>query len=190
MFLTTPLADLADFQFAEQVFAIFLTLLLNQRTAADDDVTTCFVDLEHFALNDATDVVSDVVRAANVHLASWQENVHADIDQQTTLILRVTVPVTTWPSATSLIMRSQSRIFSALRLLRRDHAVDVICRTERVLHLFDQDFDLLTHLRWLFGFVPFIDIDCTFALESDVDNDILAVDFDDRAMTIWLTSKL
>ncbi len=39
--LDHALADLADFQFAEQVFAIFFALLLDQRATADDDVTTC-----------------------------------------------------------------------------------------------------------------------------------------------------
>ncbi len=74
------------------MFAIFFALLFDQRPTADHDVATSLVDLEHFTLNHSTDEVSDIVRTTNVDLASWQEHVHTDIDQQTTLILRVTVP--------------------------------------------------------------------------------------------------
>ena len=67
------------------MFAIFLALLFDERTSADDDIASCFVDFEDFALNHATDVIADVVRATDVNLARWQEDRHADIDEQTAL---------------------------------------------------------------------------------------------------------
>src|SRR5690606_19023931 len=70
-------------QFAQQFLALFFTLRFDQRAAADNDIAAGFVDLQHFALNGAADVIADVVRTADVDLAGRQEDVDADIDQQT-----------------------------------------------------------------------------------------------------------
>src|SRR5439155_12075620 len=87
--LDHALADLADLQFAEQLRLLFLPLVFNERPAADDDVPTGVVDLEHFALDRAADVFADVGGAADIDLAGGQEHVHADVDQQAPLDLAI-----------------------------------------------------------------------------------------------------
>ncbi len=180
--LDDTLAELSDFQFAQQVIAIFLALLFDQRPAADHDIASRFVDLENFALHDASDVVGDIVGTSNIDLAGWQEDVDADIDQQATLDLASdgTGDDLAFGDLGHHLFPLQDLF--RLAFAQRDHAVDIVCRTECVLHLFDQHLDGLSNGRRLFRFVPFIDIDCTFALEANIDDDIFTVDFHDLAI--------
>ena len=82
MFLTIPFADLADFEFLHQVRAVFFALILDQRTATDHDVAAGVVDLQNFGLDHAADEIADVAGATDVDLASGQEHVDTDVDQQ------------------------------------------------------------------------------------------------------------
>ncbi len=128
--LDDTVSQLANFQFAQQVFAIFFSLLFDQRAAADDNIATCFVDLEHFALHDAPNVIGDVVRTANIDLAGWQEDVDADIDQQATLDLAGHGAGHDLAFADLGHHLFPLQDLFRLAFAQRDHAVDIICGTE------------------------------------------------------------
>ncbi len=87
MFLTTPLRIWPGSISVSSFFFISLALVLEQLAAADDDVAPRLVDLEDLALDGLVDVVGDVGRPANVHLAGRQEDVDADVDEQAALDL-------------------------------------------------------------------------------------------------------
>jgi len=178
--LDDTFADLADFQFCHEVFAIFFALLLNQRSSADDDIASRFVDLENFALNNATDVIADVVGTTNVDLACRQEDIDTDIDEQSTLDLASDRT----GDDLSFLDRSH-HVFPlddllSFALAEADH-VPGFFEIVLVFHFLDQDLDGLTDFRWWFTFFPFVLGNSTFALESDVDYDELFVDFNDLA---------
>src|SRR5262249_28927524 len=85
--LDNALADLAGLDFGEELLLHLLALVLDQFPAADDNVAAGLVDLEDFALDGLVDVVGNVGRPADVHLAGRQKDVDADIDQQAALDL-------------------------------------------------------------------------------------------------------
>jgi hypothetical protein len=55
--------------------------------AADDDVAPRVVDGDNLAFDGPAEVVADVRRPADVHLAGGQKDVDADVDQQAALDL-------------------------------------------------------------------------------------------------------
>ncbi len=59
--------------------------------------------------------------------------------------------------------------------------MDVVGWTGVVFDFFNQNFNGLANCRWLFFLTPFALVDSTFALETNVDNDILVVDFNDAS---------
>src|SRR5439155_26047393 len=85
--LDDALADLARLDLGQQLLLHLLALVFQELAAGDDDVAAGLVDLEDLALDGAVDVVADVRRAADVHLAGRQEHVDADVDQQPALDL-------------------------------------------------------------------------------------------------------
>src|SRR5262249_39678101 len=77
------LAQLARFNFGEELLFHFLALVFDELAAADDNIAASFVDLENFALDGLANVIGDVGRPANVDLTGRQEHIDADIDEQT-----------------------------------------------------------------------------------------------------------
>src|SRR4029077_10908543 len=75
-------AYVAYFDFREERLLHLLTLLFDQLAAADDDIAASLVDFEDLALNRLANVVGNVARPANVHLAGGKEYVDADVHQQ------------------------------------------------------------------------------------------------------------
>ena len=75
-------SNLLRLELREQFFPIAFSLLFDERSAANDDIAPCFVNLQYFALNRTIDVVADIARASNVDLTSGQEYIDADVDQQ------------------------------------------------------------------------------------------------------------
>src|SRR5262249_6514376 len=71
----------------QELLLHLLALVLQQLAPRYDDVTPRLVDLEDLALDAAADVVADVGRTADVHLAGGQEDVDADVDEQAALDL-------------------------------------------------------------------------------------------------------
>ena len=178
--LDDTLADLTDFQFGHEVLAVFLALLLDEGPAADDDIASGFVDLEDFALHDSADVIADVVGSTDIDLASRQEDVHTDIDQQTTLDLagdRTGDDLALLDRSHHLFPLDDLFGFS---LAQNDH-VPSFFEDILVFDLFDQNLDHLADLRRLFAFFPLVLWDRAFALESNVDDDELFIDFNNLA---------
>ncbi len=188
--LDDTFAELANFQFRQQMFAIFFALLFDQRTTADDDIATGFVDLEHFALNDAADKVGDVVRPADIHLAGWQEDGHADVDQQTTFDLASN------GTGDDLAFFDGPNCFFPLNdllsfaLAEADHAVNIVGRAQFVFHLFDQHLDDAADDGLFIGLGPFAAIDSPFALETNVDYDEVFGNFHDLAVNDLVDAKI
>src|SRR5262249_20620090 len=85
--LDDALANLPRLDLAEQLFFHLGALIFDELAAADHDVAPGFVDLEDFAVDGAADIVGDVRRPANVHLARRQEHVDADVDEKAALDL-------------------------------------------------------------------------------------------------------
>jgi len=178
--LDDTLSDLANFEFGHEVFAIFFALLLDQRAAADDDIATCFVDLEDFALNHAADVIADIVRTANVDLAGGEEHIDADIDEQTTLDLAGDGSGDDLAFLNGSHHRFPLDDLLSLALAEADH-VSGFFEIVLVFDFFDQYLDRLADFRWGFAFFPLVLGNGAFALESDVDDDEFFVDFNDFA---------
>src|SRR5262249_44494151 len=143
------LASLAHFQFTQQLLAVFLALALDERTAADDDVAAFFVDLEHFALHLAANVVANIGRTTDIDLAGWQEDVDAvDIDEQTALDLASDLAgdhLAFFDLGHRAFPRTHLVGFA---LAERDHAAGIQFGV-LVFQLFDQNFDDLADFwRW------------------------------------------
>src|SRR5262249_3928935 len=85
--LDHALTDLARLDLGHQPFLPLLALILDELAAADHDVAAGLIDFEDFALDGLVDVVGDVRRPTDVHLAGRQEDVDADVDQQAALDL-------------------------------------------------------------------------------------------------------
>ena len=60
-------------------------MAFNERTSADDDVTSCVVNFEDFSLDDTANEVADITWSANIYLATGQEYIYTDIDQKPAL---------------------------------------------------------------------------------------------------------
>src|SRR5690606_2916732 len=125
---------------------------LDELAAGDDDVAPALVDLEDHALDVLADVVADVRRPADVHLAGGQEDVDADIDQQAALDL--------------LGHRAGDDV--ALVVLRDDvfpgpHAVGLAAREDDlagvVVHALEQDLDGIAGAGPLLALFPLVDGD-------------------------------
>ena len=156
MFLTTPLRSWPTSSSFSSCFAIFLTLLFDQRSAADDDVAARFVDLQHFALDVAADVVADVVRTTNVDLAGRQKDVDADVDQQATFDLSRDGAGDDLSFLDRLHHLLPGDDLLGLALAERDHAVRISASSRAIFDVFDEHLDDLVHLRRFFFFFPFV----------------------------------
>ncbi len=69
-------AQLAFLQRFQQLFLLFGPLLFDQSPAANDDVSSRFVDFENQTLNCAADIIANVRRPADIHLAGGQKHIH------------------------------------------------------------------------------------------------------------------
>ncbi len=177
--LDHALADLTDFQFAQQLLAVLLTLFFDQGSAADHDIASRLVDLQDFALHDATDVFADVVRAANVDLAGRQKDVHADVDQQAALDLAGAGAGDDLALLDRLHHLLPGQDLFGLALAQADHPVGVVGRPGGILDLFDQDLDPFANLGRLLFVLPFGERNRSLALEADVDQHAIFIDAND-----------
>ena len=167
--LDHALAGFAIDQFLKQPLAILLALLLDQRTTADHDIPSRFVDLQNFALDETADVIANVRRATDVDLAGRQENIDADIDQQTAFDFarnRAGDHLALLHGIHDIVPLDQLLGFATAQT---DHAVRVVGQAQFILHLFDQDFDRVANHGRIFVGVPFMQWDRAFALETDID---------------------
>ena len=180
--LDDALAALADFQLGQQLGLLLGPLGLDQRAAADDDVAPGLVDLQHEALDRPADVVADVGRAADVHLAGRQEDVHADVDQQPALDLPRDHAGDDVALVDGLHHLQPGLDLLGLALAEGDHAAGVVDQAVDVLDVLDQDLDLRAGLGQRLVFLPFVAEDDAFALVADVDQDEVALDAEHAAL--------
>ena len=165
-----------DFQFLEQGLAVFLALPLDERPPADDDVAPGLVDLQHFALHDAADVVANVRRPANIDLAGGQKDLHAaDIDEQAALDLALDGAgdgVAFLELADDLVPLN---LLVGPALGHAEHAA-VFGLGLFVFEVLNEHLDELPDLRRLFAFAPLVDRHRGFALEADIDHHVAVFD--------------
>ena len=178
MFLTVPLRTWPISRPSSVLLLELFALLLDQLAAGDDDVAALFVDLEDDRVDRAADPVADFAGPADVHLASGKEDRHADVDEQAALDLlgdlagdRV---------AFLLGLHDGFPVDDAISLALAD-----LHQTGVAFDVFEQDADFVADLD-VFGLVEFAAFENAFALESQLDDEIIAGhagDFalDDRA---------
>jgi hypothetical protein len=154
-------------------------VLLEQLAAGDDDVPPDLVDLEDHALDFAVDVVADVRRPADVHLAGRQEHVHPDVDEQPALDLAGDQALD--PVALLVLVEDRLPLLLPLGLAvgQGDDAVLVLDRLQE-----DRDgvADLGVGGRVNPLLLPLVDLDDALGLVADVDEHVLAADVADLTL--------
>ena len=80
-------ANLANFQFIQQFLLGILSLFFNQASTTDNDIAALLINFENFTLNDLANIVADVPGPSDVDLAGRQEDLYANVHQQTALDL-------------------------------------------------------------------------------------------------------
>ena len=174
--LDHALADLADLDLVEELLLHILPLILEQLAAADDDVAAGLVDLEDLALDGLADVVGNVGRTADVHLAGGQEDVDADVDQQAALDL---AGDHAGDDVAFLVLGDDVFPFLlpfGFAIAQDDGSQLVFNRVEQYLNLFA---GLRRHHLVEPFVVPFVDRDDAFALVADVHQHLIADDLND-----------
>ena len=177
--LDHALAQLTFFQFAQQFLAVFLALLLDERASAHDDIAARLVDLEHFALHEAADVIANIVRAADIDLAGRQEHIHADIDQQTALDFADHLAGNDLAFLDGFDDPFPFEDFLGLLLAEAEHAEHVIGPAHFIFDIFNEHLEGVAHLGLFFLFFPFVQGNGAFAFETDVDDDEVVFHADD-----------
>ncbi len=177
--LDDALADLADGDLVEQLLLHLLALVLEQLAAGDDDVAAGLVDLEDLALDGAVDVVGDVRRPADVHLAGRQEDVDADVDQKPALDLAGDQAL---DDVALLVLGDDGLplgLALGLAVGQDDGAALVLDGVEQHLD-FAADLGRLDLVLALV--VPLLEGDDAFGLVADVHDHVVADDVDDAAL--------
>src|SRR5205085_6966982 len=177
--LDDPLADLAGLDLAQELGLHLRPQVLDELAAADDDVAPRLVDLEDLALDLAADVVADVRRPADVHLAGRQEHVDADVAQQPALDLPLDHALD--DVALGVLGEDRLPLLLPLRL-----AVGEVDDAVLVLDGLQEDFDLVADLRQrdlvAALVLKFFGLDDAFGLIADVHEHVVADDVEDPAL--------
>ena len=127
------------------------------------------------------DVVADVVRAADVDLAGRQEDVDADVDEQTALDLAGDEAGDDVAFVDGLHDLHPLFDLLSLALAEDDHAA-IVEPALRIFDVLDEDADHLADFGLIGIFrLPFVAGDHPLALVADVDEDEFVVDADDFA---------
>src|SRR5262249_24369266 len=177
--LDHALADLADLDLLQQIVLHLLAQVLDQLAAADDDVAPGLVDLQDLALDGPADVVADVRRPADVHLAGRQEDVDADVDQQAALDLAGDHAA----DDVALLVLGEDRL---PLLLPFGLAVGEVDDAVLVLDGLEQHLDRLANLGRddlvAALLAPLLKFDDAFRLVADLDEHVFAADVEDAAV--------
>ena len=180
MFLTTPLRSWPISSSLSSSDFFSLRLGFDQAATADDDVAAGVVDLQDHALDRLADVLANVVRTANVDLAGRQEDIHADVDQQTAFDLAGDFAADHVAFVDGLHDLHPLLDLLSLALAEDDHATIVVV-TLGIFDIFDQHANLLAGF-WLFFFLfPLVASDRSFALVAYIDEHKFVIDADDGA---------
>ena len=148
-------SHLADFQFAKQLFAIFLSLFFDQRPTANDDVSSCFVDFENFALHDSTDIFANVMRTSNIDLTRREKNIDSNVDKQPAFNFSSACAGDDLTFLDRLHHLLPGENLFRLTLAEADHAVGIFSGSRGVFYLFYKYLNRAAYSRLLFFFFPF-----------------------------------
>src|SRR5262249_23909143 len=176
--LDDALAGLARLDGREQLALETRPIFLKQLATRYDDVPPHLVDLEDHALDFFVDVIADVRRPADVHLAGRQEYVDADVDEQAALDLARDEAL----DPVAFLVLGENRLPFllpfGLAVGERDDAVLVFDGLEQDLNRIA---DLGVRGRVDPFFFPFLNFDDAFRLVADVDQDVLTADVADAS---------
>src|ERR671919_2843266 len=174
-----PLDDVAGREAIENRLPHLLALLLEDRTAREDDVVPAAVELDHLAAQRLAHELVEVLDAADVHERSGQEAAHAEVEDETALD-DLDHDALDGLAALGCALDPLPRHLEARALLGEDEPSlgVLLCHHERI--------DLVAQLhlvgrvdRAAYGELG--DRDDAFGLVADVDEDLVLVDADDLA---------
>ena len=133
------------------------------------------------------DVVADIGRPADIHLAGGQEDVDADVDEQAALDLAGDHAGDDVAFVDGLHDLHPLFDLLSLPLAEDDHAAIVLAAGGDVFGVFDEHPDGVADCGERFAFFPFVAWDDAFALVADVDEDEVVVDAKDFAFDdlVW-----
>ncbi len=78
--LDCSFAKIANGEYFQQLLLLFFSSFFDQATTRNNDVFSSFVDLQDLTFDVVTDVICDVLRTTDVHLARRQEDIDAIFD--------------------------------------------------------------------------------------------------------------
>ena len=164
---------LAFVDLAQDGVSCFGTFLLLQLATADDDVASFFVNLEDDGANGAADELTQVGLSTDVHLRGGHEDRHANIDQEAALDLPDTKAFDL--VAFVVVLENFFPTTDAVGFALGD--VDF---TTEVIDAFKEHFDFIAGGN-LIPIFEFAAVHAAFALEAELDDDIVTGFADDRA---------
>ena len=172
--LDGSLTELTHLERFEKTLLHLLAFFFDQTTTRNNNVSTRLVDLQNHTFDLRTNVFRNVVRTTNVHLAGGQEDVDANVQQQSTLDLADDATlddVAFGMSADDLFPLATTVCFP----LGKDD------QSDGIFELFKLNFDLLADFRNIFVLLPLVPLDHTFTLVTDVDDNLVVVHPHNRA---------
>src|SRR5690606_18078841 len=129
----------------------------------------------------AADVIANVVRTANVHLAGRQKDVHANVDEQTAFDFAGDSARDDVPFVHRLHDFQPGRDLLRLALAEDDHHAVGIGAGD-AFDVLDQHLDAIAHDGRGLVFLPLVARNSALALITDVDQNHFVVDAEDRAV--------
>ena len=179
-------AEVTYFQVAEKFLLHLLACFFDQPTTRNNDVSTSLIDFQNHAFDVLPDVVGNIRRTTHIDLTGGQKDVHTVLDdglafhfatnrdQQTTFDFandRSLDDVALRVGLDDLFPVADTIGFP----LRQDD------QTDGILEFLQQHFNRRTDFGQSVAFLPFIPLDDTFALVSDIDDHFFVVNSYDRA---------
>jgi hypothetical protein len=173
------LADLALVQVVEERGARLGLRLLEQGAAREDDVVAVLVELEDLGLDLLAEVRREVADAAQLDERRGQEAAQADVDDEATLD-----DLDDLTGDDAVVLLDLLDVAPGALVLAR--FLDRI-RRPSLSSFWDEGFDLVADLDDLVGVDVVLDGqlargDDTLGLVADVEEDLVAVDLDDRCL--------
>ena len=154
----------------EQALLGGVALILDELAARDDDVAALLVDLEDHRAHRLADELADVAGAAHIDLRRGEEDRHADVDEQAALDLAHALALDDVAFLAGLEDGLPAADAVGLAL-REAHAAGL------VLEALEEDLDDVAHGD--IGVLELVAIDEAFALQADLDDDVVAGEADD-----------
>jgi hypothetical protein len=174
------LADLARLEVGEELLALLLLRLLEPRPAGQHDVVAVLVELDDLGLEAAADVGREVPDPAELHERGGQEAPQADVDDEAALDDLDDRATDDAVGLLELLDRAPRPLVlrallgqdepALLVLLLEDEGLDLLAEADDLRRV-----DVVADRELARG-------DHALALEADVEQDLVLVDLDDRAV--------